>query len=484
MTIPRRFQTVPHYFHQARQRAAQVIGRYPFISFLALLVSLVALAAIGERLRRPEASTEDVVVAPQAVETFEIGGSPMVTVQAKIEKSGLITLVAQTGGVVQKIKTTEGQSVKKGHSLFAFSSTYQGASAPAVSRQISQKNYQFLVDSYQSQVDSISRNKEIARLGESQSSELREINRKSLDDSRALISLNESMLNYLDAQIRDLETTNSNGSNDAAIFQLQGSKSGILGALTNLRSGLRTLEYLNNNDQEAAKISQLSRDATIQQLELQEKTLTLNKEIAYLQVRLAQISESMMYPASPISGTVERIHVKIGQAVNPGTVLATIRGKHNDATAVVLLSQQMAQTVSKYDPSFIVLGDRKIEVLPRSISQEPTDGSLFSILYSVPELIGPELADGGYIEMRLPIALSPDKKVGGVFIPLDSVYQSQSTASVNIVDQTQQPPVAKNVQITLGQVTGEYVEVTSGLTAGDTVILDRSVVAGDQVTTK
>jgi hypothetical protein len=71
--------------------------------------------------------------------------------------------------------------------------------------------------------------------------------------------------------------------------------------------------------------------------------------------------------------------------------------------------------------------------------------------------------------------------VSGIFIPLDAVYQSQTTASVNVVDASQQPTVAKNIQIILGKVAGQYVEVIEGLKAGDKVILDRSVVAGDQI---
>jgi len=474
-------QTVKKRFIQGFQRVGQVIARFPLISFLILLAVLVGLAFLGDRLRTPEVVVEETTVQPLPVTTFKVGGAPMLSLQAKVEKSGTITLVAQTSGVVQKIKLSDGQAVKRGGSIFTLSSTYQGANAPAVSRKMSQVGYQFLVDNYQAQIDNLNRNREIARRGETQSSELRELNRRSVDDTKSLITLNENIISTLDAQLKENETTNIGGINDDTILQLKQAKSMTLSGLSNLRSGLRSTEYLNNNDEEPAKIGELSRDAMLQQLDLQEKTLALNKDIAHLTLRLAQINESFMYPVSPVAGTVERIHVKVGQAVNPGTVLATIRGDKNTATAIVLASQQIAQSVSKIEPSVLVYDAQQHELLPRSISQEPTQGSLHSIIYTLPESISAQLANDSYLELKLPIGPATLVSVGRPYIPLDAMYQSQNAASVNVVDVTQTPPVAKTASIKLGQVTGQYVEVLEGITNGDLVILNRTVVAGQPV---
>lgn len=481
MTLASRLTPIKNRFVHTRQRFTTMTGRYPFITFLVFLGVLVGLVVLGSYLRQPVVTAETSLTQPVLVSTYKVGGVPTITLQAKVEKSGLIKVVAQTSGVVQKIKLTEGQTVSKGGSIMYLSTTYQGANAPAVSRKMSQVSYQFLVDNNQAQVDSLNRSKEIANRGETQASQMREINRQAINDTKSLITLNETILNSLDAQIKENEDTNVAGSNDDAILQLQQAKSGILSALSNLRSGLRTSEYLNNNDKDPAKIDILVRDNTLQQLELQQKSLDLNKNIAQLTLRLAQINESFMYPASPIAGTVERIHVKAGQLVNPGTVLATIRGNKNNATAVALVGQQLAQSVSHIDPSQVVLNGQTLDIMPRSISQEPTEGSLHSIVYSLPENLGSTLTNDSYIEIKVPVGPANFQTMGSPYVPLDAIYQSQTGASLNIVDQTQSPPVAKSISITLGSVTGQYVEVTQGLNQGDIIILNRNVVAGDPV---
>jgi multidrug efflux pump subunit AcrA (membrane-fusion protein) len=465
------------------QRINRFIVRFPITSFLIVMLLLVALAFIGDGLRKPAITPESETTAATEVSTFEVGGTPTMTVQAKVEKSGIITLIAQTGGIVQKIKVQEGLAIKRGSTVLTLSSNYQGANAPALTRKISQVNYQFLVDNYQAQIDSLNRNKEIARKGEAQGSELRAINRQSIDDTKSLISLNEQILNSLDSQLKQLEATNINGVHQQDILSIQQAKSGVLGALTNLRSGLRNTEYLSNNDEEAAQIALLSKDATLAQLELQEKSLALNRDIAQLSLRLAQVSESLMYPASPVSGTVERIHVKPGQAVNPGTVLATIRGDQTSANAVALVSQSVATSVSKLKPSIFSHEQESYEILPKSISQEATDGALHSIIFSLPEALGSQLTNNSYIAVKLPMGGNPVVSLKP-YIPLDAVYQGQGQASVNIIDSTTSQPTAKNVQITLGQVVGQYVEVEAGLQNGDLVIIDRHVVSGEAVTRK
>ena len=52
-----------------------------------------------------------------------------------------------------------------------------------------------------------------------------------------------------------------------------------------------------------------------------------------------------MYPVSPFDGTIEKIHVKIGQVVNPGTILATITSTDVTTTATALVPQAVAQNV-------------------------------------------------------------------------------------------------------------------------------------------
>jgi hypothetical protein len=65
------------------------------------------------------------------------------------------------------------------------------------------------------------------------------------------------------------------------------------------------------------------------------------------------------------------------------------------------------------------------------------------------------------------------------FIPIDSVYQTEDSSYVFVV----QNKKAVSKKIKLGAVTGRFVQVESGLTSGNNIILERNIVTGDQVTT-
>jgi multidrug efflux pump subunit AcrA (membrane-fusion protein) len=461
----------------------RLVGGFPLFVFIIFLALLVGLIVVGDRWRKPTEEVVEVQTEPKEVSIYEVGGTPTIKAQAKVEKSGVIKLVAQTAGVVQKIKVSEGDHVKRGSAMFILSTNYQGANAAAVSRQISAKNYRFLVDSYDAQLAIINRNREIANKSEAQASELRAIARQSFDETRSAIALNEDIINSLDQQIRLLEQNAPSVTNDQAILQFKQAKSGALAALNGLKAGLRNAEYLNSENQEPAEIARLAKDNTLQQLDIQEKTLALNRDVAKLSLRLAQISESLMYPGSPCPGTVERIHVKVGQVVQPGTLLATIRGDENEATAVVLATQAVASRVSQLEPSYAQMGDHLVGVMPRSISEEPTDGALHSILYSLPEELSSLVTNESYIEMTLPMGAEQYAKSHDSFIPLDSVYQGQNKNVVNIIEvQDNGSMVARSREVKLGKVTGQYVEVIQGLYSGDRVIINRNIVDGEVIT--
>jgi hypothetical protein len=77
-----------------------------------------------------------------------------------------------------------------------------------------------------------------------------------------------------------------------------------------LRQAQRTTEQQAANDKAPALLSNLQKDVTLKQLEVQEKTLQLNRDVAKLQVNLAYVNEALMYPASPFAGKVEKLRDK------------------------------------------------------------------------------------------------------------------------------------------------------------------------------
>lgn len=470
-------------WQSGRQRLSTIIRQRPFASFFGLLLLLFVIIAIGHQLRKPPAEVQTQAVAVKDVDLFSAGAVPHMALQAKVEKSGVITVVAQAPGIVQKIRVKEGDHVKRGSQLLALSTNYQGGNVADVARQITQKNYQFLVDNYDTQKDALDKQRELAKAGEAQASQMRSITRQSLDETSSLINLDQTILDGLNKQIDQLKLLNVNGSSDSAILQLQQAVAGTTAGLNGARAALRVNQYQSDDSKEPAEITTVSRDLALRQLDLQQHSLDLNKDLAKLNVRVSQINESLMFPASPFAGTVERILVKVGQSVNPGTALFSLRGDKNTASAIILASADVAGNISRLEPTQFTIHGQTLSISPRSISQEPTDGNLHSIIYTLPDTFADDVTNNSYITANVPAGVNYAKS-DDPFVPLDGVYQTQESAYILVAEQQDGKLVAKSKQVQLGQVFGKYVEVLTGMSASDQVILGRNVVEGDVVRAK
>lgn len=457
------------------------INMAPVQTFFVLLGACLALIIIGNIIRRPKSAPAAAVAVPKQVSVYSIGESPRVQVSAKIEKSGVVTMVAQTAGIVQSIQGVEGGSVLRGSQLFALSTSYQGGTIPSVTRAIVQKNKEFVDASFDTQKQMIDARRDIANAADAQADDYRNITDKSIDDTKTLISLNEEILSSLDGQITYLESTNVGGANDSAIMEVKSAKAGVVSGLNALRNGLRTSEYTQDEDNAPARISNLSRELTNKQLDIETKALELNRELSGLNLRIAQIGESLMYPSSPVSGTIERINVRVGDSVNPGTVLATIKGNATTSTAVALVSEDLAKHISRLEPGMLLIGTQHVAVQPRHISSEPTDGVLHSVVFTVPDEYTDQLANKSYLTVELPVA-TQRSTVSVPFVPLDAVYQTQSDAFLFVASKSAQGTfMAESRTVTLGPVIGSFVEIRKGVSAADQIILDRTVSSGDAV---
>lgn len=464
-----------------KSKTVSVLKAFPMVAFFGLFGLILVLIVVGNFLRQPKPPEAVPAPAPKQVKVFQLGTTPEVRVQAKIEKTGVINIVAQTAGIVQTIKATEGEYVKNGVALFNISTNYQGGNAATVARQLSQKNYQFVLDTYDTQKSIINKNKDMANKSETLDAQLRQIARDSVNDTKGLISLNEDIVKGLDAQITQLEASNVGGVNDATILQVKGVKSQTVAALNGLRSGLRNTEYLNADDKEAAALSRTGRDATLEQLAIQEKSLDLNRDLAKLNVRLAQISESLSFPVAPCGGIIERIHVKRNQAVTPGTLLATIKADHTASTAVALVPGDLVASLSQIDASTLYFDHTTLSLVPRHIASEPTNNGLHAVVFSLPEEINMHLPDQTNLEVGLPIRAVATAQTDQTYIPLDAISFSQDEAYVYIVKHDGDKALVEHRTVKVGEVFGQFATITAGLGKQDQVILDRSVLEGDLV---
>jgi RND family efflux transporter MFP subunit len=451
------------------RRTTAFIKRRPMLSFLLMIAVLFAFLILGKIFDSAPAEKAE-QKQTKTVDVYKIGHGPQATFQAKIEKSGVVKIVAQSPGIVSNIDVKEGDSVWKGQQLLSLSTNYQGGNASSVQRQIADAQYKNVLDTFGLQTDMINKQRAVATASAQQAQQTRDITRQSLNDTNSMIDINQSQLDQIN---QDLAALNPS---DKTYIEKKTAASQLQASLAQLRAGQRTTEYAAANDKAPALLATLQEDITLKQLSMQEQGVTLNKEISGLQSNLAAIAEGLMYPASPLEGTVERITVRKGQLVNPGTPLATIVSPEGKTTAVLLVPLAIARTIYDQEKSTLLINGNTISVTPTHIATEATDGQLYAVTYEIPAEQAQYLTDGEYISVQVPIGQKP-RIPDDPLIPIDAVYQNQDHAYVLVINNNK----AETRTVTAAHVYGGYVEVLKGLTNGDQIILNRNVIAGDTV---
>lgn len=453
------------------------IVKHPFPAFFSALAILIILIILGNTIFKPKPVEEKPTNPVKTVHTFNLGTAPKVTVQGKVEKGGVIQIVAQMGGIVNSVNVNEGTAVYKGQVLVNLATNYQGGNALSLSRQIAQNQNDLAQQTYDEQKQTIEKNREVAQKTDENSDQLRDIQNQSLDESRSLLDLNDSIVASLNSNLQQLEASGSGTANSAAVLQTQSSIAQTQAGINQLRSAIRNTEYTSASDRPPAQLSDLQREITLSQLDVQEKSLEMNKQIAQIQYQLALVNEANMYPATPFAGTVERVFVSPGQSIKAGDVLAVVTASSGDTIKVdALVGESVAKNLSVTEDSQIVVNNKTISMHPNYISTEATSGQLYSVIFVIDDSYSNLFTDGSYVSVSLPVG-TPDSSGIVPFVPIDSVFQTQDEADVYVV----QGNKAVVKKVTLGDVQGRFVAVTQGLGQNDQVITDRNVVDGDQI---
>jgi len=461
-----------------KKRLNTFITRKPFLTLLVILLGVFVLIAVGSFIRKPKTVTEKEETPIKDVSVYRIGAVPRIKLQAQIEKSSVVTITSLMGGVVQNISALEGAQVTQGQTLVSLSTNYQGGNTFALQRELARKQYENIEDTYETQKNIIDEQKSIATETHENTVELLEISERSIGETQSLLDYNTGILTGLEELIVYFESQPSTPETDQTIISLKSQKSQFTSANNQLNSSLRNTKYQTDSDNPPTELADLQKSVTIKQLDIQKQALKLQKEVAKLQYQIAQVNEALMYPSAPFTATIQKVFVRMGQVVTPGTPLMLISGlpEEDPITAVVYVTREMAQSVSRTEATHLRFGDKSYDSAPSFVSSEAVQGTLYAIYYPIPDNFTTSLTDKGYIEAEIPIGY-PDTNSVIPFIPIDSVYQTEAASFVFVGKQGK----ATSRKVILGQVMGRFVEVVSGLNDGDVVILDRTIIEGDTI---
>lgn len=468
-------------FSRVKTTLKTSLRKRPIITFISGLALLLGLIVLANFVRNPEPDSGPSAPEVKVVETYSIGTAPVAQIQGRVEKTGVITIVAQNSGVVKHIAAKPGQSVAKGANLVSLATNYQGANSASVQRQIAQKSYQLSKDTLDQQKELIQKQKDVANTEDARDEELRQIDEDAVDEINDLLDINEDILNSINDnlnELQDLQTASPSAETENLIENLRGTKAGQLSAVFGLRQQLRSEEYTVDEDEEPTKLRELNKEIALKRLELQEKSLQLEHEVAYLNYKVALITESLMYPAAPFAGTVERVHVRVGEAVNPGDPLITFTGNKQRLSVVALVPENIAKNISPLDASTISINNAEFSSVPLHVSTEATNGVLFSVIYDLPDDYATQISDNSVVTIKTPIGFADTNGVVPS-VPIDIIHQLQDSSFVYII----QDGKAVSRKVKIGEIYGSQVQILEGLESGESVIMNRNVIEGDLVTT-
>lgn len=465
-------------FSKIQEKIQLTLRKYPIVIFTVGLALVVTLLVIGNSLKKPEVKKE-VEILPKKVNIFRIGEKPKARFQATIEKTGVVTITSLTGGVVSNIWVAEGDVIRRGQNLATLSSNYQGGSAPFIQRQLAQKQQEITEEQYKTQKEIISKQRDVLSKSADNAEELRKIQEQSFADTENIINLNSDIIEMLDSATKDYIETNGATVNDSTIRGFLSQKTQLQSANLSLNASLRANRYAENRDNPPKKLEDLQREITTKQLDLQEKTLEISKSVASLQVSLAYIQEALMYPSAPFSGTIQKVYIKVGQAVSPGTPIALIAQSAEDdpATAIAYVPKNIAEKVALDITSTVYLEKETIEVRPSFITTEAVQGSLFAVYLPIPDQYINQVSDKSILQVDLSVGRE-DSTATVPFIPLVAVSQTQNGNFIFTVDKESK---AEAVPVVLGPIVGELVEIKSGINSKAKIILDQTITAGETV---
>ncbi len=128
------------------KKVVKKIGRFikdhTIVSFIVTLIILSGIIVAGSNMRVQNEEVLEKQVAQKVVEVIRVSDEQYTNLFGKIEKDGIITIIAHVPGIVHNIYVESGQTVNQGQKIAYLSETYSGGNTAAVGYEIAARKSQ------------------------------------------------------------------------------------------------------------------------------------------------------------------------------------------------------------------------------------------------------------------------------------------------------------------------------------------------------
>lgn len=207
------------------------------------------------------------------------------------------------------------------------------------------------------------------------------------------------------------------------------------------------------------------------------KTVQANVELKKIDIQDISDSLNDCVIKAPINGEAGEKNINVGQYLNPGSVIASVKNNASIKAGIQLMQEDLEKVVVGQEVSLKLSQDGSatykgvIETIAASANSQTR---VFDCMIRIDNTAG-TLNSGvfGYIEIP-----NKDKKEV-LAVPMSAVAGSEGDYSVF----TLEGDAARKVSVEIGEITDDMVEITSGLQKGDMIITTNlnSLQDGDKV---
>ncbi len=232
-------------------------------------------------------------------------------------------------------------------------------------------------------------------------------------------------------------------------------------------------EYTTYNARQNQLISDLN-------FSMGDRNQQLSLDNAEMNLKLAQISASLMRPATPMAGVVEKIKVKNGQLINPGQVVAVVRSNQDKIKLELNISDKMLKYVDFDSQAYFEFQAQKYPASFAFLPSTPDQGSSYKLTLTPADAVEmvADLPHGTFVNLSLPLK----NNAQSFLIPLNAVYQTQNSNYVFILAQNETGEmIAAQKNISLGPVIGDLVVVEGGLSTTDRLLLSLNLINNQRI---
>jgi multidrug efflux pump subunit AcrA (membrane-fusion protein) len=397
-----------------------------------------------------------------------------------VEQSGIVQIVALQSGIVNQINVREGDEVRGGQSLLNLANNFLGANIAAVQSRRATLAYEANRENFETSMEIIEARREQVGLQRDNDEAIRDIRRQSRDDTSDVLRLFDNQLRAIRDGINDLENINVlTVQQEQELTGLRSAQSTIQAQTVSLRATIRSTDYELDRDGAAWQLGQSTYELTLRQLEIEERSLELGRQMSALDLQIANINASLMRPTSPFAGRIEHINVRVGDLVGPGQVLMTIAAPNRTSRLAARVDERLISSIDASRSALISINDVLMPLDISHLSSVPTVGATYNVTFDLDALSSSQVTNGAHLEIRLPLIDSYNHRI---LLPIDIVYQTTTQDYVLVAELNDDGNYIATLQeITLGRIIGSMVEVPFGLTTDSLVIVDRGVMAGEQI---